>query len=160
VKPEDTEGPDVPLSDLDDTILSGVRELWEAADPMPPGLIDLVQFAIDLDAIELEVSRLVETRELAAARTDELTRLVTFQSDTLSIMITLEPRVDGTTRIDGWLTPGACHRIELRSPARPMSTESDDAGRFSLESVPAGIVQLIVHVSGNSRRIITPTMEI
>ncbi len=160
MRPEDAEGPDAPLSELDDTILSGVRELWETVDPMPPGLVDLVQFAIDLDAIELEVSRLVETRGLAAARTDELTRLVTFQSDSLSIMITLEPRVDGTTRIDGWLTPGACHQIELRSPARPMSTESDDAGRFSLEAVPAGIVQLIVHVSGNSRRIITPTMEI
>ena len=39
MKPEDTEGPDSPLSDLDDTILSGVRELWEAADPMPPGSV-------------------------------------------------------------------------------------------------------------------------
>jgi hypothetical protein len=160
VTPEDADGPDAPLSDLDAAILSGVRHLWEMVDPMPPGLVDQVQFAIDLDNIDLEVSRLTELRELAAARTDELARLVTFASDSLSIMITIEPRGDGTARIDGWLTPGACHEIELRSPARPMSTSSDDAGRFALDSVPAGIVQLIVHLTGNSRRIITPTMEI
>jgi hypothetical protein len=149
------------LTELDAAILSGVRHLWETVDPMPPGLIDQVQFAIDLDSsLDLEVSRLVERHELAAARTDELTRLVTFESDSLSIMITIEPRVDGTARIDGWLTPGACHGIELRCPSRPMSTESDDAGRFSLDAVPIGIVQLIVHLTGNSRRIITPTMEI
>ncbi len=157
---EDIESGQAPLDDLDAAILSEVRELWETVDPMPANLVEQVQFALDLDAIDLEVSRLTETRELATARTDELTRLVTFQSDTLSIMITLEQHVDGTTRIDGWLTPGACHHIELRSPARPMSTESDDAGRFSLDAVPAGIVQLIVYVTGNSRRVITPTMEI
>lgn len=152
---------DEALSDLDAAILSGVREMWETVDPMPPGLVDQIQFALDLDtSLELEVSRLVESQELAAARTDELTRLVTFESDSLSIMITIEPRVDGTARIDGWLTPGACHEIELRCPARPMSTESDDAGRFSLDPVPTGIVQLIVHLTGNARRIITPTMEI
>ena len=145
----------------DDSILDGVRNLWETVDPMPDGLVDQIQFAIDLDSsLELEVSRMIETQELAAARTDELTRLVTFQSDSLSIMITIEPRVDGTARIDGWLTPGACHRVELRCPAKPMTTESDDAGRFALDSVPTGIVQLIVHIAGNSRRIITPTMEI
>lgn len=157
---DDAEGPDAPLSDLDAAILSGVRHLWETVDPMPPGLVEQIQFAIDLDNIDLEVSRLTELRELAAARTDELARLVTFSSDSLSIMITIEPRVDGTARIDGWLTPGACHHIELRSPARPMSTSSDETGRFSLDSVPTGIVQLIVHIAGNSRRIITPTMEI
>lgn len=158
--PEDTGGPDAPMSDLDAAILAGVRHLWETVDPMPPGLVEQIQFAIDLDDIDLEVSRLTELRELAAARTDELTRLVTFSSDSLSIMITIEPRADGTARIDGWLTPGACHEIELRSPARPMATSSDDAGRFSLERVPTGIVQLIVHIAGNSRRVITPTMEI
>ncbi|MGH3763452.1 hypothetical protein [Actinophytocola sp.] len=162
--PEFAEGPDAPLTDEDAEILAGVRQLWEVADPMPPGLVDQVQFAIDLDrvdeAVELEVSRLVEVRELAAARSDELTRLVTFQCDSLSIMITMEPRADGTTRIDGWLTPGASHRIELRSPARTMSTESDDTGRFALDAVPAGIVQLVVHVVESARRIITPTMEI
>jgi len=158
--PEDADCSGAPLSDLDAAILAGVRHLWETLDPMPAGLVEQIQFAIDLDNIDVEVSRLTELRELAAARTDELTRLVTFSSDSLSIMITIEPRVDGTARLDGWLTPGACHEIELRSPAKPMSTSSDDAGRFSLDSVPTGIVQLIVHLAGNARRIITPTMEI
>lgn len=154
------DGTDGPLSDHDAEILSGVRNLWEAVDPMPPGLVDQVQFALDLDTIDIEVLRLSERRELATARTDELTRLVTFQCDSLSIMITIEPRMDRTARIDGWLTPGACHEIEVRTSIRSMTTESDDTGRFALDGVPAGIVQLIVHVAGNSHRIVTPTLEI
>jgi hypothetical protein len=167
----DDDGADA-LSDLDEEILAGVRQLWETVDPVPAGLVEQIQFAIDLDAIDVEVSRLTELRELAAARTDELARLVTFQSDSLSIMIAIDPRPDGTARIDGWLTPAARHEIELRSPAKPptltrparpacsLNTESDETGRFALDAVPTGIVQLVVHVAGNSRRVITPTMEI
>lgn len=151
--------PDAPLTDADLTVLAGVRDLWEAVDPVPAGLVDQIQFAIDLNTVDLEVSRLIESRELAAARTDEHTRVITFQSDSLSIMIAVEPHPDRTVRVDGWLSPGASHRVELRSRSRTMSAESDDDGRFSLDPVPAGIAQLIVHLAGNSRRIVTPSME-
>jgi hypothetical protein len=150
--------PDVPLTEEDASILAAMRTMWETVDPMPPDLVARVQFAVDLDGVDAEAARLVELTELAAARSDEFARLITFQSDSLTIMITVEPCVDGTARIDGWLTPGACHHIELHCAAGPLATESDDVGRFSLDAVPAGAMRLIVH--GDSCRVLTPTIEI
>lgn len=150
----------VPLPEDDVALLDAVWTVLAAADPMPPDLVTRVRFAIDLDDVDAEVSRLVELPVLAAARSDEFARLVTFQSDSLTIMVTLEEATDGTTRIDGWLTPAACRRIEVRCLAGPMSTESDDTGRFSVNAVPSGNVRLVVHDAGGSPRVITPTIEI
>jgi hypothetical protein len=150
--------PNVPLTEEDASILAAMRAMWETADPVPPDLVTRVQFAVDLDDVDVEAARLVELTGLAAARSDEFARLVTFQSDSLTIMITVEPCADGTTRIDGWLTPAACHRIELHGPSGPMSTESDDVGRFALDAVPAGATRFIVH--GDACRVITPAIEI
>lgn len=158
--PDNARDPLAPLDDLDTTILAGVRQYWESHDPIPPALVEHIQFAIDLNAADLEVSRLVGMEQLAAARADEHTRLVTFQSDSLTVMITIDPRRDGSIRIDGWLTPQASHRIELRIGPSTLSTNSDGNGRFALDAVPAGIMQLIVHLDGTSRRIITPSIAI
>jgi hypothetical protein len=168
VSREDTSGgSEDPLSEEDARMLAAVRAMWEVVDPMPPDLVQRVRLAVELesigesvDAVDLELARPVELPELAGARSDEHTRLVTFQGDNLTIMITVEQCVDGTTRIDGWLSPAACHRIELRCPAGERSTESDDAGRFSLDGVPAGAVRFIVHDAMSAHRVITPTIEI
>jgi hypothetical protein len=144
----------------DAALLAAVAAMLDAVDPVPSGLVDRVRFAIELDDVDAELSRLVEMSPLAAARSDEFTRLVTFQGDSLTIMITLEQGADGTTRIDGWLTPAACRRVEVRCPAGPRSTESDDTGRFSLAAVPAGTVRLVVHAPGGTHRVITPTIEL
>lgn len=148
------------LPEDDAALLAALSAVLEAADPVPPGLVDRVRFAIELDDLDAELSRLVEMSSLVAARSDEFTRLVTFQGDSLTIMITLEQGADGTTRIDGWLTPAAHRRVEVRCPAGPRSTESDDAGRFSLDAVPTGTVRLVVHDPGGTHRVITPTIEI
>lgn len=148
------------LPEDDAALLAALSAVLAAADPVPPGLVDRVRFAIELDDADAELSRLVEMSSLVAARSEEFTRLVTFQSDSLTIMITLEQRADGTTRIDGWLTPAACRRIEVRCPAGPRSTESDDTGRFSLDAVPTGSVRLVVHDPGSTHRVITPTIEL
>ena len=144
----------------DAALLAAVGAVLDAADPVPPGLVDRVRFAIELDDVDAELARLVEVSSLAAARSDEYTRLVTFQSDSLTIMITLEQGADGTTRIDGWLTPAACRRIEVRGPAGTRSADADDTGRFSLDGLPAGAVRLVVHDPGSTHRIITPTIEL
>jgi len=157
---DERDAPDAALTEQDVALLAAVRTMWETADPMRPDLVDRVRFAIELDDVDIELSRLVETSSLVGARSDEFTRLVTFQSDSLTVMITLEQGVDGTTRIDGWLTPAACRRIELRCPAGPRSAESDDTGRFSFDAVPAGSVRLVVHDAGSAHRVITPTFEL
>lgn len=155
-----TDEPDETLTDADLAVLAAMRTMWESADPLPSGLVERAGFALDLDEVDFEVSRPVPPLEPAVARGDELTRIVTFESDSLTIMIMFEQCADGTARIDGWLTPGACRRIELRCTAGPLSTESDDTGRFSLAAVAPGPVRLVVHDVATSHRVITPTIEI
>ena len=154
------EDQDNALPEDDVALLAAVGTMLDTADPMPPGIVDRVRFAIELDDVDAELSRLVEMSSLVAARSDEFTRLVTFQGDSLTIMITLEQGADGTTRIDGWLTPATCRRIEVRCPAGPLSTESDDTGRFSVDDVPTGTVRLVVHDPASTHRVITPTIEL
>ncbi len=159
MSPEYVDEPDEPLTAADLAVLAAMRTMWESADPMPADLVERSGFALDLDDVDFEVSRLVPMPE-PVARGEELARLVTFESDSLTIMIMFEQCVDGTTRIDGWLTPGACRRIELRCPGGPVSTESDDTGRFSLDTVMSGLVRLVVHDEETTHTVITPTIEI
>ena len=135
---------DEPIDDLDVAILAGVREYWTSVDPVPPDLVDRIQFALDLTNVDAEVSRLTEMEKVAASRGDERSRVITFDSDSLTIMITVVSDSDGVRRMDGWLTPAARHAIELRTDERTLDTESDDSGRFAFGSVPAGLVQLVV----------------
>lgn len=153
--------PDEPLDELDTAILAGVRDFWSAADPMPVGLADRVKFAIELDNVELEVMRMSELAEPAAARGDERTRLITFDSDTLTIMVSIRPNPDGTIRVDGWLTPAGRHPIELRaSSSGCTATVSDEDGRFVLDTIQPGLAQLVVRPDGSTRTVTTPSISL
>jgi hypothetical protein len=137
-------GADEPMDELDAAILAGVREYWESVDPVPSMLVDRIRFAIDLENVDVEVLRLTELEKVAAARGDENSRMITFDSRSLTIMIGVGSNADDTYRIDGWLTPPASHPIELRTGERTLDTESDASGRFAFGSVAAGLVQLVV----------------
>ncbi|MBP2319871.1 hypothetical protein JOF56_000256 [Kibdelosporangium banguiense] len=155
--------PDEPLDEHDRTILAGVKDLWTAADPMPAGLLDRVKFAIELENVDLEVLRLTEVQP-AAARGDEQSRLITFDSESVTIMVSIRPNPDGTIRVDGWLTPAGRHPIELRSADRGTATEtttvSDEDGRFVLDTIQPGLAQLIVRPTGSSRTVTTPSISL
>jgi hypothetical protein len=155
--------PDEPIDDVDRTILAGVKDFWTAADPMPASLLDRVKFAIELENVDLEVLRLTEVQP-AAARGDEQSRLITFDSESVTIMVSIRPNPDGTIRVDGWLTPAGRHPIELRSSssadAAGMATVSDEDGRFVLDTIQPGLAQLIVRPTGSSRTVTTPSISL
>src|SRR3954470_24409845 len=100
--------------DIHDTeVLAGLRDLWSTLDPMPTELLDQIKFAVDLEHVEVEVTRM-RALEPALARGDEQSRLITFDSDSLTIMVSIRANQDGTIRVDGWLTPAGRHPVELR----------------------------------------------
>lgn len=89
-------GANEPLDELDLRLLAGVRELWEDADPMPATLVDQIRFAIQLEDIDLEVMRIREQEGLVAARSAaEQGRLITFDSESLTIMVNVSPEPHG-----------------------------------------------------------------
>ena len=150
-------------------LLAKVSEMYEALDPTPEMLPDLVLFglqAVDLDA---ELARLVESELLTSAgagsRAVEQARRVTFSSDHLTVMVAVSDRPDGAVRLDGWSTPGGGLSAELRANGITLTTTCDSDGRFVFDEVPAGMVQLTLSPTGESDPaillpVVTPAIKV
>ena len=154
---------DEPLDDSDLGLLAEVRDMFQAADPMPAELPDRIRFFLAFRDLDLEVARLTaEQDELAvAARGTEQSRTITFDSETLTIMIRIDGNTDGTVRVDGWLAPAQCREIELKCAADPLEVTSDEQGRFAFARVPRGTAQLVVRPArpqGAGRSVVTPAL--
>jgi hypothetical protein len=152
---------DEPLDDSDFGLLAEIRGMYTEADPMPAELPERIRFFRDLES---EVARLTaEQDELVAARGSEQSRTITFDSETLTIMIRIDGNRDGTVRVDGWLAPAQRREIELKCAAEPLSVTSDEQGRFVFPRVPCGTAQLIVRpagLDGAGRSVVTPALII
>jgi hypothetical protein len=94
----------------------------------------------------------------AGVRGVEETRMITFDSDSLTIMFSVSPCDAATVRLDGWLAPPAAHRVELRTADGPMETSADADGRFAVADVPHGLAQVVVHPADGTRTVVTPSV--
>jgi hypothetical protein len=124
--------------DVDATLLSELRDLYIAGDPVPPDLVDHVLFSITLADLELEVCRLTEPAplEIAGARgTEEHTVRATFDSDPLTIMVEWTALIRGGAWL--WLAPpGAPGGV--RTTSRTLTTTAVQAAG-SPSTVPRGL---------------------
>jgi hypothetical protein len=80
----------------------------------------------------------------------EEARVVTFDSDSLTIMIRIS-QLGGLVRIDGWLAPPQACLVELRSGERTVDADADAEGRFVLDAIPRGLAQLVVRLGGDGK---------
>ena len=159
--------PRMDRADLD--LLASIGELHDRLDPMPAFLPDMVLFALAAQDLDAEVARLVES-ELTpagsrAAPEVEVARRVTFSSEHLTVMIAIEARPAGSFRVDGWAAPGAAMLVELRAGDRLLRAESDSSGRFVIDEVPAGPVQLTLTPTSRSDPsitvpVVTPALQL
>lgn len=143
------DGAPVPMDRADLRILADLQAIYDAVDPMPEMLPELVMFGLEALDFEAEFARLVES-ELAVSgaagtRSVEHARRVTFASDNLTVMVVVNPQRDGRVRLDGWAAPGGRLHAELRVGESTMTAECDESGRFVFEEVPAGPAQLVLH---------------
>ena len=135
------------LDDIDLGILEEIEGLYTAADPPSADLVGRVRFALALEEVNAEVLRLQEETELVAARGDELSRIMTFSSAILTVMIRVVGVTDNSVRVDGWLAPPAAHRVTARLEQGQLQETADDQGRFVFERIPSGLTQLIVRIA-------------
>ena len=155
---------DDPLDETDFGLLDRIRELFEATDPMPADLPERICFSLALRDLEIEMARLAEEDQLTvAARGTEQSRTITFDSDSLTVMIRIEANRDGTARVDGWLAPPQRRELEMKTSTDALSTASDEQGRFAFARVPHGTAQLIVRPGepgpgGPGRSVVTPAL--
>jgi hypothetical protein len=153
------------LDEVDLELLDGIREVFQAADPMPADLPERIRFLLALRGLEIEVARLAaeEHQPCLAARGAEMSRTITFDSDSLTIMIRIDPNLDGTARVDGWLAPPQRREIEMKTAADSLTVASDEQGRFAFARVPRGTAQLVVRPEdsrqgGAGRSVVTPAL--
>ena len=155
---------DGPLDDFDRGLLDDIRDLFQAVDPMPADLPGRVLFSLSLRNLETEVARLAdEDLSAAGVRGAEQSRTITFDSESLTIMIRVDANKDGTVRVDGWLAPPQRRDIEMKTTADSLNVSSDEQGRFAFAQVPRGTAQLIVRPaergpSGPEPSVVTPAL--
>jgi hypothetical protein len=155
---------DAPRDDLDFGLLGEIREMFQAVDPMPADLPERVRFFLSLRDLDIEVARLAdEDRSVAGVRGTEQSRTITFDSESLTVMIRIDPNKDGTVRVDGWLAPPQRREIEMKTTADSLNVSSDSQGRFAFPRVPRGTAQLIVRPaepgpSGSGPSVVTPAL--
>ncbi len=156
---------DEPLDDVDFGLLDDIRGLFQEADPMPADLPERIRFSLALRDLEIEVARLAaeQNQPTTAVRGTEQSRTITFDSDSLTIMIRIDANRDGTVRVDGWLAPPQRRELEIRATADSLSTASDEQGRFAFVRVPRGTAQLVVRPAesgpaGAGRSVVTPAL--
>lgn len=157
---------DEPLDAYDVALLEEVAALWTAADPVPDGLIERIQFELTLDALHAEVATLTQL-DLAASgarsASTEAVRTVTFSAETLTAMVTITQESDGTVRVDGWVAPGDGLLVEVLLTGATRRTYTDADGRFVLEGLPAELAKFAIHTTdeaGGVHIVVSPTIEL
>ncbi|WP_140740568.1 hypothetical protein [Pedococcus bigeumensis] len=152
------------IDEQDLRVLATLRTVVQASDPVPSGLAERAKFAMSVAALEAEIAEITTTTaELAGVRSTQYDRAgtITFSSDQLSAMITIEVVDGGNARLSGWVSTGSTH-VELRERSRTQETTTDDAGRFTFSSVERGMIHLVMRRLDDpqSRPVITPAIEI
>jgi hypothetical protein len=140
---------DEPLDADDDRILAELAAVYEVLDPPPEDLDERARFALRVGDLDFEISRLYDLSAAGAgARDGEPTRTVTFESQTLTIMVTVSDIGGGRRHLEGWLAPPDEVEVELRvgDAMREQSFRVAAAnGRFVFDDVPSGLARFHVH---------------
>ena len=142
----------------EEQLLRNLDALLDLADPVPADLVERVQFAIEIEDIDVEAARWERT-QLAGVRGDS-PGTITFYVGDLTVMFNVT-RTGESHRIDGWLVPAGEHGVEVRVAEHgSTTTTSDEGGRFVLTEVPRGITQILVRLmnSDTPRTVVTPTV--
>ena len=152
-----------PLDPDDTALLTEIKACYEAADPVPVGLVERLQFEITLDALHADLATLtqLDLSTAGARSTTEEVRTITFTSESLTTMVTVTPEGDGV-RIDGWAVPGAGITVELLRTGGPLVTQADQDGRFVFEAVPSGLARFALQVTSGAEvsTVLSPTIQL
>ena len=152
-----------PLDDVDAFVLTQIRHLHEVLDPPPVDLTDRITFAMSVAALEAEVAEIVSSATLETVRGTEYDRAdtVTFASDGLSVMVSIEPGATLTVDIVGWVSEPDVE-VELRERGRTRTVTTDADGRFTFAAVERGLVSFVLRRRADlsAPPIITPAIEV
>jgi len=128
---------------LDEETLAGLRRLHTQLDSPPSDMAEQMLLSMAVADLDAELASLREDQLVGSgARAAERTRSISFETASLTIMVTTAEVDDGRVRLDGWLAPSAPLRVELRMPQAAgrssQTTTADETGRFVFSGLPIG----------------------
>jgi hypothetical protein len=140
---------DPPLHDLDrddDAFMEELRALAAAVDPVPPHVLAAARGSYTWRTIDAELAALVydsalDAERVAAVRSADTVRLLTFETAELAIELEVTATAGGR-RILGQLVPPGPGFVELRHGGGLLELEADELGRFATDAVEPGPVSL------------------
>ena len=147
----------------DAELFDAIREMWDAADPVPDGLAERMVAAVAAEGIgdELELLDIVEDARRAEVRARTDLRTLQFaDGDTSLLLLHIAPSTADGCRIDGWSDPPVAS-ARLCQEAGERTAEADE-GVFSFVGVPQGRsrVHTTVRSAGGTRETQTPWFEV
>ncbi|QNN54425.1 carboxypeptidase regulatory-like domain-containing protein [Nocardioides mesophilus] len=171
-----TEEPQVPgagrpLDGADTALLQEVAAMYDAVDPVPDDLVARVRFALALDEVFEEVAEMTRLpAESGSVRSDTAstgstvrTDTLTFSADRLTAMVTVSRAGAARVRIDGWVSPLGARRIHLRMQGAHREVRTDAGGRFVVDDLREGFVQLVLHAldtEDTDELVVTPLFKL
>lgn len=139
----------------DEQLLSRLAEALDAAEPIPPEVIEAAKATFTWRTIDAELAALVfdsATEELVGVRSAEATRQMTFRTPGVEIELVVVSET--SRRLVGQLVPPQAAEIELHHEDETRTVQSDNLGRFTFHDVPAGSIRLTCKLSAEGEAII------
>jgi hypothetical protein len=130
----------------DAKLLRRIASMFDDVDPVPDAVVDAARSAFAWHDMDSQLARLIDEEQLvgSATRAHGEHRLLTFEAPGMTVAIE-STEVGGARKLIGQLVPSGPHHVDLESAVQtgqPLTAPVDHLGRFSLSSVPAGLVRL------------------
>ena len=137
----------------DDFLTEELRALGAEVDPVPARVLAAARGSFTWRTIDAELAALaydsaVDAEHHALVRGGSEPRLLTFESDGLTVEVEVT-EVGDRRRLIGQLVPPAPGVVEVRHPGGVVSVEADEVGRFTAEPIEPGPVSLRCRRTGD-----------
>ena len=140
------------MTDHDDDLLAELKRVVGTADPVPPSVLEAARAVLDwrlADSIlaELAYDSALDDRPLAGVRHGGGgPRMLSFEEAGLTIEVEVHPARE-TARLVGQLVPAVEAVLTVRHHGGEDDVEVDGRGRFRVEGVASGPLQLVVRLA-------------
>lgn len=137
-------GAGVDGSNADHDLLAAIGDLFDEVDPVPRGVVAAALGSFTWRDVDAELAELIEDSELAAAAVRGVgeSRLLTFEAASVTVVVEVTELAGGRRLLGQVVPPGVC-RLEVRHGSGTTSVETDQLGRFTIETVTPGPVSIL-----------------
>ena len=137
------------LSDRDVDLIQHLRDTLAEVDAVPEDVLATARAALgwglSAATLDAELAELIEDTSMSAAagvRGTHAPRLVTFESESLTVEVEVSPQ-GNRRRLIGQIVPAGHRRLTLHSPEGVRDVDVDEIGRFAVGDVPAGPISFV-----------------